>query len=140
MPTKPARQDTSDRPLVSGQVIIGDQSPALADASMHITLEDVSRADAPATTVAETVVPHVRHRPSQPGSGGNRGGTVLSFALRAGPGAPAINPGSDYAVRVWVDRDSDGRPGPGDLYSDQRHPVLTRGFGSTVTIRLGPAQ
>lgn len=140
MPAKPARQDAADRPLVTGQVIITDQSPAFADASMHISLEDVSYADAPATTVAETVIPHVHHRPSQPGNGDQRGVTVLSFALRAAPGAPAIDPGSDYAVRVWVDRDGDGRPGPGDLHSDQRHPVLSRGFGSTVTITLGPAQ
>jgi hypothetical protein len=139
MPTKPAGQDEADRPLVTGQVIIADQSPALADASVHISLEDVSRADAPATTVAETVILHVCHRPSQPGSRDNRGGTVLGFALRAGLGAPAIDLGSDYAVRVWVDRDGDGRPGPGDLYSDQRYPVLTRGFGNTVTITLGPA-
>jgi uncharacterized lipoprotein YbaY len=139
MPTKPTGQDAADRPLVTGQVIIADQTPALADASAHISLEDVSYADAPATTVAETVIPHIRHRPSQLGSGDNRGGTVLSFALRAGPGAPAIDPGNDYAVRVWVDRDGNGRPGPGDLYSDQRYPVLTRGFGNTVTITLGPA-
>jgi hypothetical protein len=37
-------------------------------------------------------------------------------------------------VRVWVDRNSDGRPGAGDLFSDQSYRVLTGGFGSTVII------
>jgi hypothetical protein len=127
----------ANRPLVTGRVIITEQSPALADASMHVSLEEASYADAPATTIARTVIPHVQHRPSRPGEG-DEGGTVLTFALRAVGGAAAIDPAGDYAVRVWVDRDGDGRPGPGDLHSDQRHPVLTRGFGDTVTITLGP--
>ena len=43
----------------------------------------------------------------------------------------------DYSVRVWLDRDGDKKPGSGDLWSDQSYPVLTRGFGTEVTIVLG---
>jgi hypothetical protein len=139
MPPKSAGQKATDRPLVTGQIIITSQSAALADASIYISLEEVSYADAPATTVAETVIPHVRHPSSQPGSRDKFGNTVLAFALHAASSATVIDLGSDYAVRVWVDREGDGRPEPGDLYSDQRNPVLTRGFGDTVMITLDSA-
>jgi uncharacterized lipoprotein YbaY len=118
----------ADPPLVSGEVVIAESSPPFADASVHISLDDVSLADAPATTVAETVIRHLR--------GG--GGTVVAFALPALPDRRAIDPRRHYAMRVWLDRDGDGRAGPGDLYSDRRYPVLTRGHPRTVTITLGP--
>jgi hypothetical protein len=140
MPPKSAGQEATDRPLVTGQIIITSQSAALADACMYISLEEVSHADAPATTVAETVIPHVHHPCSQPDGRDKFGNTVLAFALHTASSAPMIDPRSDYAVRVWVNREGDGRPEPGDLHSDQRHPVLTRGFGDAVIITLDSAQ
>jgi uncharacterized lipoprotein YbaY len=134
MAQEPDAQDMAGPPLVSGEVIIAESSPAFADASLHISLDDVSYADAPATTVAETVI----RQPSQPDRRGGTGSTVLAFALPALPGTQVIDSRRHYAVRVWLDRDGDGRAGPGDLYSDQRYPVLTRGHGDTVTITLGP--
>ncbi len=124
-------QGAPERPLVRGQVIIGGFTPILTDASVHIRLEETSFADAAATILAEMVVPHVR---SAPGAD-----TVVTFELCPAPGAPGVDVRSDYSVRVWVDRDGDGRPGPGDLYSSERHPVLTRGFGDSATIKLDPA-
>ncbi len=124
-------------PVVDGLVVIATGCPAMTDATVHISLEDVSYADAPATVVAEADVLHVEHRPQRPDADRGSGGTVVPFALRPVPGAPVIDPRRHYAVRVWVDRDGDGREGPGDLHSDQRHPVLTRGHPRTVTIELG---
>jgi uncharacterized lipoprotein YbaY len=118
-------------PLVTGRIVVTRGNPSMADASVHISLDDVSRADGAAISVAETVIHHVRHDPGE---------TVLPFALSAAPDAPSIDPHCHYAVRVWVDSDGDGRPGPGDLYSDRRYPVLTRGHGSTVMITLGRAE
>ena len=115
---------TGEVPLVTGRIVIARGHAGLADASVHISLDDVGRADAAAISVAATVIHHVS------------AGTVLPFALFPTPGAASIDPGRHYAVRVWVDRDGDGRPGPGDLHSDRSYPVLTRGHGSTVTIAL----
>jgi hypothetical protein len=132
MSAPPGGRHEFERPLVTGRVIINEQGPILTDASVHIWLDEVSFADAPATTLAETVIAHVR---SDPGVE-----TVVTFELYPASGAPDVDAGSDYAVRVWVDRDGDGRPGPSDLYSSERHPVLTRGFGNAVTISLDPTQ
>jgi uncharacterized lipoprotein YbaY len=137
MAGEPDGSGTAEGALVSGHVVIAGRSPALADASVHISLDDVSYADAPATTVAETVIHHVRHQPAE-SDHGEPVGTVLAFTVRPPPGAPVIDPRHHYAMRVWVDRDGDGKAGPGDLYSDLRYPVLTRGHGNTVTITLGP--
>jgi hypothetical protein len=64
------------------------------------------------------------------------GDTTVPFAL-APAGAAAIDPKRHYAVRVWVDRDSSGEKSRGDLYSDQVYPVLTRGWGDSVTVVVG---
>ena len=107
-------------------MIAGDASP-FERASVHVRLEDVSAADMASTLVAEAVVRDVSHL-----AGGQS--TVIPFALRT---RFDVDPAADYAVRVWVDRDGDGSPSSGDLYSDQRYPVLTRGFGRAVEVVLG---
>lgn len=119
-------------PLVTGQVIIAARCPPLTDATMHISLEDTSYADRAATVVADLAVPHVAH------PAGQQQATVVPFTL-SGPTATVIDPRHHYAVRVWLDGDGDGEAGPGDLFSEQHHPVLTRGHPSRVTIELGPA-
>lgn len=117
--------------LVSGDIIILAGTPSFSGATMNVFLEDVSYADAASRRIAETTIPDVSHAPA---SGGN---TSIRFELQPAAGAPPIDQGHDYAVRVWVDMDSDGKPGPGDLYSGQSYPVLTRGFTGTTSIRLG---
>ena len=62
------------------------------------------------------------------------GNTVVAFRIAA---AGTIDPEHDYSVRVWLDRDGDGQPGSGDMWSDQAYRVLTRGFGTEVTVILG---
>ncbi len=120
----------SAAPLVTGQVVISAGTPAFSGATVHVRLEDVSYADAAAEVVAEAIIPGVGHAPG--------GTTTVPFALHAAPGATPIDPRNDYAVRVWLDRDGDGRAGAGDLHSDQSYRVLTGGFGRTATITLGP--
>lgn len=116
-------------PLVTGQVVIAAGVPGWEAATVHIYLEDISYADERAKVVAKVELRGVRHNPA--------GETAIPFALHAPPDAPRIERRADYSVRVWVDHDGDGRKGPGDLYSDQTYPVLTQGFGTAVTVRLG---
>ncbi|HEY8610182.1 MAG TPA: hypothetical protein VIL69_02710 [Roseomonas sp.] len=117
------------------QVVIASAVPAFRGATLHVLLEEVGRADAPARPIAEVQLPGLVHPPRTAPLGG--GETRVAVALR-GPSPAAINPRSDYAVRAWLDRDGDDAPSRGDLFSDQRRPVLTRGFGRAVTLRLGP--
>src|SRR3954452_6086304 len=105
MKAKNAGKSGSAPPLVTGRVIIPATMPAFDGATAHITLEDVSYADAPSNVVAETITANVRHRPpgsAKPGGQGDDGGdTVLDFTLHALPGSPPIDPHNDYSVRVW---------------------------------------
>lgn len=117
-------------PLVTGQIVIAAATPSLSGATIHVYLEHTSYADAAASTVAETTIANVGHRAGSE--------TTLAFALDSAPRMPPIDPHNDYTVRVWLDCDGDGNDGPGDLYSHQSYPVLTRSFGRTVTITLGP--
>jgi hypothetical protein len=127
-------------PLVEGQIVIAAQVPAFRGAAVHVSLEDVSHADVASAVVARAVLLDVDHEPrrSMVRRGGEGRGTVIRFALHAAAGAPDIDARHDYSVRVWVDRDGDGAAGPGDLFSDERHPVLTHGFGRVVEVRLAP--
>jgi hypothetical protein len=117
-------------PVVTGRVVITASVTAFAAGVVHVRLEDVSYADAAAPVVAETVVSGVSHDPARSAERS----TVVAFRL-----APAgeIDPEHDYSVRVWLDRDGDGQPSSGDIWSDQAYPVLTRGFGTEVTVVLG---
>lgn len=94
---------------------------------VHISLEDVSYADAFSETIAEISFSGVSHAEGQD--------TMVPFALHA-PGGVVIDLKADYAVQAWIDCDVDGRLGKGDLTCDQVYRVLTYGFGSTVTIVL----
>lgn len=122
-----------DDPVVTGDLVISAATRSFQNGTAHVYLEDISYADAAAVVVSEVSLSGVRHDPS---TNGGRD-SVIPFSLGAGPSAPIL-PGNDYAIRVWVDRDGDGAPNADDLYSDQSYRVLTRGFGRTVTIALGP--
>jgi hypothetical protein len=136
MQTPGAKYSQPTAPLVTGQIVITTRTPAFSGATVHVRLEDTSYADAEAVVVAETIIPNVGHAPSGSGSSGGSNATRLPFTLHAAPGTAPIDPRNDYAVRVWMDCDSDGKAGAGDLYSDQSYRVLTHGFGHEVTILL----
>jgi uncharacterized lipoprotein YbaY len=121
-----------DAPEVRGTIVIAAATPSFRGATAHIYLEDISFADASAVVAAEVTLPGVNHDPATTG-----GDSIIPFSLRPEPSV-TIAPGNDYAVRVWIDRDGDGTTSAGDLYSDQSYRVLTRGFGQSVTITLGP--
>lgn len=116
-------------------VAISPKVPAFHGATLYARLEEVSRADAPATLVADASVRGVSHAPPP----GAADGTCLTLVLRVPPMA-RIDARRDYAVRAWIEFGAGGPSAPAGLSSTQRHPVLTRGFGREATIRLGPGQ
>lgn len=129
-------RDKPAAPLVTGQIIISPQVPGFTHATVHVRLEDASHADGRAKLVAETVLSGVRHEGFGPSA--DSSDTVVPFSIDLPAQGAEIQSQNDYAVRVWIDVDGDGKRGTDDLYSSERYAVLTRGFGSTVTIHLAP--
>jgi uncharacterized lipoprotein YbaY len=97
-----------------------DQLPGSATA--HVMVNDVTVADASSVTVAEVVA----------------GNLPTAEPMTVVVDAPDIDPSRRYSVRVHVRRE--GAPNPqvrsGDLITTQSYPVLTRGFGNQVRVKL----
>lgn len=104
---------------VRGRVRFREEVPA--PATLHLHLDDVSRADAAATPVAELIVALAAPMPA---------GAELPFAIIA----PAIDERDRYAVRVHVDVSGTGEVEVGDLLSTTAYPVLTQGAPDDVTV------
>jgi putative lipoprotein len=85
-------------------------------AVLAVALLDVSRADAPAETLAEARIPVLGQVP-------------VAFALAYDPAR--IQPGHSYAVRGTIELD-----GAVMFRTDTIHPVLTGGAGESVELRL----
>lgn len=111
---------------IRGKVLIPADVPAFEGATAHVRLEEISGEDDKGAAVkAETIIPTVSHQRS----GDVSQDTLVDFEISIDVGSFTIDPKNEYAVRVWIDYDSDGKRGPGDCYSDERHGVLT---GSSV--------
>lgn len=106
-------------------VVLDAAVPRVAGATLHLCLEEVGRADAPATLLAEVEVPGMQ------AAGPGVGEALLSVPLRAVGAAPPIAADRDYAVRGWLVLE-----GVTIAQSDQRCPVLTHGHGPDVTLTL----
>jgi uncharacterized lipoprotein YbaY len=119
--------------LVTGALLIRANTPAFANGTAHISLEDITYADAPSQTVASVTITGVSHAHE-----GKE--TRVPFSLDVPTADTGIDPGADYAVQAWIDRLSDGHMRKGDLISDQVYRVLTGGFGSDVTVVLRPIE
>ena len=107
--------------------MINRRIPAFTNGAIHVQLEEIHAADAAAVIVATESIPAIAHR----GAGAE---TAVPFVIET---ATAVDPSLEYRVRVWVDRESRGYEGPGDLYSDTAYPVLTRGAPSSARVLLG---
>ena len=107
---------------ITGTIIFPAETPAGSAATIIIRLEDVSRADAPATILASITLEDV---PVPPAAGEQVSFTlpVVSFDSRA-----------RYTVRVHVDRDGDDQVSKGDLLTTSHIPVLTYGGGTEVQV------
>ena len=110
----------SPETTIRGTVDFLDVKDPVSDATVHIRLQDTSRADSPATTVAEQVIDHVNIVPD---------GQPLPFTLQM----PA-NENSRYVVRVHADVTGDGKVSRGDYVSTQSYPVDMNDEQSGITI------
>jgi uncharacterized lipoprotein YbaY len=115
--------DRKDKSLVvKGEVVLPSGDLASRKAHLIVQVEDISRADAPATVVGAYRRSNVVLK-----AGGS-----LPFAVEVP--ASAIESRSAYSVSAYVGASASGDVGKGDFVSTQVYPVLTRGFGSTARV------
>jgi hypothetical protein len=93
--------------------------PVPAGATVHVIVEDTTRADAAATVVAEAVEPL-----TQPLKPGER--RVLRLTV------PEVDDHARYGVRVHVDCSGSGEVSAGDRITTRAYPVLTYGAADHV--------
>lgn len=110
----------AERRTVSGQIVF-QQPIAAKQATVRVLIEDVSRADAAATTVAETAMA-LDHALAA--------GEALAFSLEV----PIESDAQRLNVRVHVDRSGDHMIAEGDRISTQSYPVLTQGAPDRVDV------
>jgi putative lipoprotein len=107
-------------PKVSGTVLFPDRLALGQTEVVEVTLEDVSRADAPAEIVARQII--------------RGGGQVpIQFGVRYDPAR--IDPGHSYAMRARI-----SEKGVVKFTTTQSYPVLTKGNPSQVQILLQSAK
>jgi hypothetical protein len=114
----------AEEPLVRGTIEFPPETPSFSGATVYVRLEEVGRADALATPVAEAALQEVSYQAGSEES--------LAFAL---PGRISDRQGS-YSVRVHVDLDGDGMISRGDYISMESYPVLTHGYPDEVAVRV----
>ena len=107
---------------ITGTIIFPAETPAGSAATIIIRLEDVSRADAPATILASITLEDVPVPPAA--------GEQVSFTLAV----ESFDSRARYTVRVHVDPDGDGQVSKGDLLTTSHIPVLTYGGGTEVQV------
>jgi putative lipoprotein len=103
-------------PKVSGRVLLADRLALGQTETVDVTLEDVSRADAPAEIVARQIIR-------------GSGQVPILFELRYDPAR--IDPGHSYAVRARI-----SEKGVVKFTTTEFYPVLTKGNPSQVQILL----
>jgi hypothetical protein len=117
------------RLTVSGQILIPAIIASFRGATAHIRLEELKGEDTAARVVTETIIQDVSHE-----SGGED--TAVLFTVQIAPRELIVSSESDYTIRVWIDYDSDGERGPGDLYSDVRHSVCIGRADHSIDIKV----
>jgi len=107
--------------LLCGVVRLRDAAPT--PSSLYVKVEDVSRADAAARLVAETIVPL-----EQPLAAGS----TVPFSIMI----PEVSEGVRYNVRAHIDCSGSGEIRAGDLISTQAYPVFTLWHTDSVVVEV----
>jgi uncharacterized lipoprotein YbaY len=108
---------------ISGTIEFRDVREPTRNVTVHVRVQDTSRADASASTVTEQVLRGVHIFPGMP---------PVRFSVHGIP----QNSRARYAVRVHADVDGNGIVSPGDYVSTQSYPVPTGVSPQIVTIAV----
>ena len=96
---------------LEGEIRFRDSQSPVADSDIYVRLEDVSRADGLAISVAEQVMRHASLA-SAPGS-------AIPFSIEV----PATGNWADWNLRVHVDVSGSGTVSKGDHVTVQSYPI-----------------
>jgi uncharacterized lipoprotein YbaY len=116
------------RTTLSGHILIPAATAPIERGAAKVQLEEITAEDAPARVIAEVNLPDIQHRSGV-------GDTLIPFALSVA--SEAVDSHKDYALRVWIDHDSDGQRSAGDLYNSERQRVFDSEVNHPLTIRVG---
>ncbi len=116
----------SNTRAIHGEVILPTSGVNAGPADVIVQVEDISRADAPSIVVGEERKSGVWVKP----------GDVLPFTIEIP--AANVNNAHNYSVRAHISRSKSRDVEAGDLLSTQTYPVLTRGYGDTVRVKVRP--
>lgn len=119
---------TQDRTTLSGHILIPAATASIERGAAQIQLEEITGEDAPARVIAEVNVADIRHRAGAED-------TLIPFAISVTK--ESVDSRKDYALRVWIDHNSDGRRSAGDLYSSERQRVFSSDVNQPILIRVG---
>jgi putative lipoprotein len=109
---------------VRGEVVLPDSSVPERAADMAVYVEDISRADAPSSVIGEQRQKGVALRP----------GARIPFTIEVP--ARFIQDNSLYSIRAHIDVSGSGEVAVGDFVSTETYPVLSRGHGTSATVKV----
>lgn len=109
---------------IKGEIILPDTGIPPGPAEVIVSVEDVSRADAPSEIIGEQRQKAVALRP----------GARLPFAVEVP--SELVDERHSYSVRAHIDRSGSGEVEVGDLVSTETYPVLSRGRGTSAIVKV----
>ena len=109
---------------MKGLIVFDRDDVVLGAVSIHVSVEDTTHADAPATVVSRTTL----RCPSYDGA------TQVGIPFSAPSPTPVA--GRRYTVRVHIDVDGDGRAGPGDYVNCESVSVSGVDAGREIHVRM----
>jgi len=122
----PMPQDPPGASL-SGTIEFLDVKEPASNVTVHVRVQETSRSDAPASTVAEEVLRGINIAP---------GVQSIPFTVRGIPHDARTR----YSVRVHADVDGSGAVSRGDYVSTQSYPVKAGGQPEALTIVVRPVR
>jgi putative lipoprotein len=109
---------------VRGEIVLPASPVPTKPVDVIVQVEDVSKADAPSTVIGQKHQTGVSLHP----------GGVLPFLVEVP--TDRIDERGSYSLRVHIDVSGSGKVETGDLLSTESYPILTRGYGDQVQVRV----
>lgn len=118
-----------DRPLcIQGEIYLTQDLDSFTNAIATVSLEEVSRIDAPSTTIATQVILHVQHQRGME--------QRVPFILEVG----AIDPRLRYSMRAHISLQGSEQIHVGDYVTVQSYPVQIAGDSQPISIAVRRVQ
>jgi len=108
--------------IIKGKLKFEDRDISFTNATMHVYLENVSVVD----VSSEIIVHYERKNVNFP----NKKSRTLSFEITCRD----LDERANYAIRVHIDINRDGKVSKGDFINMQSYPVITFGYPRQISI------